>query len=161
MWDGAAVVQCLKDKGVTHVVWIPDSELGTWETALSSDPDLQLVRVCREGEALVVAAGLLLGGKRPVVMIQCTGLFEAGDALRNVVYDLRLPVFLVVGLRGYYAHERGATGDTCPRFAEPILRAWQLPYTLLDPRRHSVADLGHAYELALRDNRAGCVLLTE
>src|SRR5439155_232893 len=80
MLDGPSVATALKSCGVTHVVWIPDSELGLWEAAFSADPGLQLVRACREGEAIAIAAGLLLGGKRPVVMIQCTGFFEAGDA---------------------------------------------------------------------------------
>ena len=106
MLDGPSVVAALKDAGVTHVIWIPDSDLGTWELALRADPDLRLIRVCREGEAIAVAAGLLLGGQRPIVAIQCTGLFEAGDALRNVVHDLKLPLFLVVGVRSYYAHQK-------------------------------------------------------
>src|ERR687885_118833 len=136
MLDGPSLVAALKACGITDVIWIPDSELGTWEPALGSDPALRLIRVCREAEAMAVAAGLLLGGKQPVVLIQCTGLFDAGDALRNVVHDLKLPLFLIVGLRGYYAHRQGNTRDTCPVFAEPILRAWQVPYTLLD-RRHT------------------------
>src|SRR5271156_3728595 len=112
MLDGPSVVAALKECGVTHVVWIPDSELGTWEPALRAEPALQLIRVCREGEAMAVAAGLQLGGRRPIVVIQCTGLFEAGDALRNVVHDMKLPLFLVIGLRGQQASRRGATGDT-------------------------------------------------
>src|SRR5262249_59015937 len=82
MLDGPSVAAALKDCGVTHVVWIPDSEVGTWEAALLAEPALRLVRVCREGEAFAVAAGLHLGGKRPGVVIQCTGLFEGRDALR-------------------------------------------------------------------------------
>src|SRR5262245_47122868 len=109
MLDGPSVAAALKQCGVTHVVWIPDSELGTWEPALRNDPQLQLIRVCREGEAMAVAAGLILGGKRPIVAIQCTGLFEAGDALRNVIHDMKLPLFLVVGIRSYYAHQKGKT----------------------------------------------------
>ena len=96
-FDGPAVVSALKRCGVTHVVWVPDSSIGTWEPALLAEPSLTLLRACREGEAIGIAAGLLLGGKRPLVAIQCTGLFEAGDALRNVVHDLRLPLFLFVG----------------------------------------------------------------
>jgi sulfopyruvate decarboxylase subunit alpha len=160
MLDGPSVVAALGDCGVTHAVWLPDSEIGTWEAALRADPHLQLIRVCREGEAIAVAAGLLLGGRQPVVMIQCTGLFEAGDALRNAVHDLKLPLFLIVGLRGYYAYQQGATRDTCPVFTEPILRAWQIPYVLLD-RRHSAADLASAYRQARSEGRAGAVLIAE
>ena len=160
MLDGTTVVAALKECGVTHVIWIPDSELGTWEPALTGPGGLPLIRVCREGEAFGVAAGLLIGGQRPIVIIQCTGLFEAGDALRNVVHDLKLPVFFVVGVRSYYAHQQGASKDTCPIFTEPILRAWQIPYTLLD-RRHSADDLAAVYRQAQADGRAAAVLIAE
>src|SRR5262249_54603407 len=144
MYDGRAVVAALKAAGVTHVVWIPDSEIGRWEPALAADPDVTLVRVCREGEAMAVAAGLMIGGKRPIVMIQCTGLFEAGAPRPTVAPDLGLPLFLVVGVRSWYAHQKGATADTCPRFTQPILDAWKIPTTLLDDR-HGPADLAEAY----------------
>ena len=160
MLDGPSVAAALKECGVTHVVWVPDSELGTWEAALLAEPSLTLVRVCREGEAIAVAGGLLLGGKRPVVFLQCTGFFEAGDAFRNLVHDLKLPLFFVIGVRSYFAHQKRASADTCPVFIEPIVRAWQLPCTLLDDR-HTAADLGDAYRRARDDGRAAAVLLAE
>jgi sulfopyruvate decarboxylase TPP-binding subunit len=161
MFDGPAVAAALKSCGVTHVVWIPDSDLGTWDDALRADPGLRLIRVCREGEAIAVAAGLMLGGQRPIVLIQCTGLFEAGDALRNIVHDLKLPLFLIVGVRSYYAHQQGTSTDNCPVFTEPILRAWQIPYVLLDRKRHTPADLVAAYRQAQSEQRAGAILLAE
>jgi sulfopyruvate decarboxylase TPP-binding subunit len=160
MWDGSAVVAALRDCGVTHVIWVPDSTLGLWEPALSQAPDLQLIRVCREGEAMAVAAGLILGGKRPVVMIQCTGLFEAGDSLRNVVHDLKLPLFLVIGVRSYFPHQQGASTDSCPVFTEPILQAWRLPYVLLQKGQGADA-LAAAYRQAQQERRAGAALIPE
>jgi sulfopyruvate decarboxylase TPP-binding subunit len=160
MLDGPALVAALRDCGVTHAVWVPDSELGLWEPALSSAPDLHLVRVCREGEAMAVAAGLMLGGKRPVVLIQCTGLFEAGDSLRNVVHDLKLPLFLVVGVRSYFPHQQGTSTDSCPVFTEPILQAWRIPYVLLQKGQGAEA-LAAAYRQAQQERRAGAVLLPE
>jgi sulfopyruvate decarboxylase TPP-binding subunit len=102
----------------------------------------------------------MLGGRRPIVAIQCTGLFEAGDSLRNIVHDLKLPIFMIVGLRGYWAYQQKKTSDTCPVFAEPILKAWQIPYTILD-QRHSAADLARAYRQAQAENRAGAVCIAE
>jgi sulfopyruvate decarboxylase TPP-binding subunit len=160
MLDGPSVVAALKRSGVTHVVWVPDSELGTWEAALTGPEGLPLVRACREGEAIAIAAGLILGGQRPVVMIQCTGLFEAGDALRNVVHDLRLPLFLVIGVRSLKAHRAGTSQDSCPIFAEPIVQAWRIPYVWLKPT--SSADvLANAYAASQTERRAGAALLVE
>lgn len=160
MLDGPAVAAALRGCGVTHVVWVPDSEIGTWEPALTSTPGLTLIRVCREGEAFALAAGLWLGGKKPVVAVQCTGFFEAGDALRNVVYDMKVPLFFIVGIRSYYLHLEGKTTDSCPLFAEPLVRAWQVPYVLLD-RRNSAEDLADVYRESQAQNCAGAVLLAE
>ena len=160
MFDGPCVVAALEDCGVTHIVWIPDSDIGRWEPALSTASTLQLLRVCREGEAIALAAGLQLGGKQPIVLIQCTGLFEAGDTLRNILYDLHLPLFFVIGVRSYRAHQRGVSTDSCPVFTEPIIRAWQIPYVLLDDR-HSAADLASAYRQARAKNEPFAVLLAE
>jgi sulfopyruvate decarboxylase TPP-binding subunit len=159
-FDGPAVVTALKSCGITHVVWVPDTHIGTWEAALVAEPSLTLVRACREGEAIGIAAGLLLGGQRPIVAIQCTGLFEAGDALRNVIHDMKLPLFLIVGVRSYLAHQQGKGNDNCPLFTEPIMRAWQLPYVVLETR-HSAADLAAEYRKAEAERRAGAVLLAE
>lgn len=160
MLDGPSVVSALKEAGISHVAWLPDSEIGSWEAALLAEPTLRLIRVCREGEAIAVAAGLLLGGKKSVALMQCTGLFEAGDALRNVVHDLKLPLFLVVGVRSYNAYQRRESQDSCPVYTERIVQAWRIPYVLLD-RHHSAVDILHTYRQAQSENRAGMVLLAE
>lgn len=160
MFDGPSITAALKRCGITHVVWLPDSELGGWDAALSAQDGMTLLRVCREGEAFALAAGLHLGGKKPIVILQCTGLFEAGDALRNVIHDMKLPIFFIVGVRSYYLHQQRATADTCPVFTEPIMRAWQVPYVLLD-QRHSADDVAQAYLEAQAQYRAGAVLIAE
>lgn len=131
MLNSSLAVRELETAGFTHIVWIPDSFLGPWESALLVSRQLKLIRPCREGEAIGIAAGLMLGGARPLVVMQCTGMFEAGDALRNVVHDLRLPLKLIVGVRSYQAFLEGKSNDNCATFTEPILQAWKIPFTLV------------------------------
>ena len=123
MITGPEVEAVLADLGITHVVWIPDTATGPWEAALASSPRLRLIRVCREGEAWPLAAGLHLGGKSPLVLMQTTGLFESGDALRNVLFDLKLPIYSLIGVRNWLVPN---SRDSAKTFAEPILRAWNL-----------------------------------
>ena len=130
MFTGEQMTALLTELGVTHVVTVPDSTLGRWEPALASSARLRIVRVCREGEAWAVAAGLYLGGAAPIVMIQCTGLFESGDALRNVLHDWKLPIFSIIGYRSYLNQDT-LPGDTCLVFTEPILDAWRIEYRLI------------------------------
>lgn len=131
MYTPEEITATFTELGITHVVWIPDTTLGLWDEALRASENLQLVQVCREGEAWALAAGLYLGGARPIVVIQCTGLFESGDALRNVAHDYRLPIFGLVGYRSFLNAE-SLPGDTCLKFTEPILEAWALDTVFID-----------------------------
>ena len=159
MYTGREIVEILTGLHVTHVVWIPDSTLGQWEAALRACESLKLITVCREGEAWHVAAGLWLGGANPLVMIQCTGLFESGDALRNVVHDLAIPLPVIVGYRSYL-DESTLPGDTARIYTEPILQAWRLAYLLIDEPAKKPKLREHL--LACRTaGRAGVVLIAE
>jgi sulfopyruvate decarboxylase TPP-binding subunit len=128
MLPGSEVAALLAELGITHVVWLPDSGLGPWEADLESSPAFKLLRVCRESEAWGLAAGLYLGGARPMIVMQTTGVFDSGDSLRNFLFDLRLPLFAIIGHRSYLVEN---TTDTAKHFAEPILQAWGLDYVLL------------------------------
>lgn len=156
MLSGEMVARTLVDLGVTHVVWLPDSELGRWEAALQVAP-LELVRVCREGEAWAIAAGLQLGGQHPVVMMQCTGMFESGDALRNVLFDLRLPIFAVIGYRSYSVAD---SPDTAKRFTEPILQAWGIDYCVVESAQQATSFADH-YRVCAEAGKPGAVLIAE
>ena len=159
MFSGDQIVELLEEMGITHVVWLPDSTLGQWETALSRADTLSLVRVCREGETWPVAAGLFLAGARPLVMIQCTGFFESGDALRNVLHDYQLPLFAFVGYRSYL-DESTLPGDTARKFAEPLIKAWNIDYRLID--EPAKRDLIRDHYFACREaRRPGIALIAE
>ena len=158
MLPGDVVVRAIEATGFTHVVWIPDSHLGTWDATLTASQTLRLIRPTREGEAVGIAAGLMLGGAKPLVAVQCTGFFEAGDAVRNVAHDLKLPLKLLVGVRSWRAAAAGKSGDNCPTFIEPVVRAWGLPVEWVDPFT-ATADGGTAALKRLADGPAASVLL--
>lgn len=157
MFTGYEIVETLEQAGVTHVVWLPDSTLGPWESDLESSSQLRLVRVCREGEAWPLAAGLLVAGQSPIVMMQTTGLFESGDAMRNVLFDLGLPVFALVGARNWLLPD---TGDSAKRFTEAIVRAWGLNFVLIGQDADK-PKLAEHYRACAQAGRAGVVLLAE
>lgn len=143
--------------GVTHVVWLPDSSLGTWEGPLAASSKLRLVRVCREGEAWALAAGLYLGGARPVVVMQNTGFFESGDSLRNTLFDMELPLYAIVGYRSYLLAE---SRDTARKFTEPVLAAWGIDHVLVNGPEQ-LPQFDHHYQSCRSGNRAGVTLWAE
>jgi sulfopyruvate decarboxylase subunit alpha len=159
VFTGKQIVALFRELGITHVVFVPDSTIGRWDEALSNADGLQLIRVCREGEAWAVAGGLYLGGATPLVLIQCTGLFESGDALRNIVHDWHLPIFSMIGYRSYLNQDT-LPGDTCLVFTEPILDAWKIPYKLITDASQIDVIRAH-YRECLAKGTAGAALLAE
>jgi|SRR5262245_38788524 len=157
MFTGPEIVAALESADVKHVVWVPDSTTGPWESALESSSRLTLVRVCREGEAWPLAAGLHLGGKSPLIVMQTTGLFESADALRNVLFDLKLPIFALIGVRNGLVE---GSRDSAKTFAEPILNAWGVGYVWI--RTPADKPLLAQHILACREmNSPGFALLAE
>ena len=113
--------------GFTHVLMIPDTESRLLYDAFRSS-GLFLITPCREGESIAIAAGLWTGGKKPLVVIQNTGLMEAGDALRGCGLGPRVPLRLMVGWRGYAGATAGRKPiDSAYTYTEQLLAAWGIP----------------------------------
>ncbi|MBI2916975.1 MAG: hypothetical protein HYY01_03190 [Chloroflexi bacterium] len=151
-----ALVAALEDCGATHVVSLPSTETsGLYEVLAQSR--LRLVPVCREGEAIGIAAGLYCGGQKPVVMVQNTGFMESGDSVRGLAIPLRIPMPLYIGYRGYKPGGQPMT-DTAGIYLEPILKAWGIKYYLVGPD----GDIGlvhTGFQEAWETNRPVAVLL--
>ncbi|MDH5759751.1 MAG: thiamine pyrophosphate-binding protein [Gemmatimonadota bacterium] len=140
-------MRVLTGAGTSHVVGIPDNSSAGLFDALAGHSAIALVRVSREGEAMAVAAGLWLGGARPLVVIQNTGLLESGDALRGTLARMAAPVPILVTARGY--GKMSAAGlipaprpprdllvrpdvDSVALLTEPTLDAWGIPFRRWD-----------------------------
>jgi sulfopyruvate decarboxylase subunit alpha len=135
------VLAQMKKNGVTHVVWLPDSETNWLFLLMKADPSLTLVGVNREGLAFSAASGLYAGGKTPLILIQNTGLMESGDSMRGWAMQMEVPVVLMVGYRGYTRH--GVNKDTAATYTERFLNAFNIQYYLVeqdsDAERISIA----------------------
>lgn len=132
MLSSEKIVQALEHEGITHVVGVPDNGSRALFERLWAHPHIEVILTSREGEAFGLASGLYLGGATPLVLIQNTGFFEAGDAFRGTAYNMGLPLVMLVGYRGYKTMEPGAPRvDTAATFFEPTLNAWQIPYTAM------------------------------
>src|SRR3954452_19825376 len=150
------VLAQMKKHGVTHVVWLPDSETNWLYLLMKAEPTLTLVAVPREGLAASIAAGLAAGGKKPLVLIQNTGLMESGDSIRGWLLGLNIPVVLMVGYRGWTRH--GVTTDTAATYTEKFLMAFGLNYYLVESDADA-ARITVAFEEAERTRRPVVVLV--
>ena len=153
-----AVLQQMKQNGVTDVVWLPDSETNWLFLLMQAEPSLRLIGVSREGHACSIAAGLSAAGNKPLILIQNTGMMESGDSIRGWLMSLKIPVVLMVGYRGYTRH--GVTKDTAADFTEPFLYAFGLKYYLVENDRDA-SRITTAFEEAERTQKPVVVLVAD
>ena len=145
MAQAQLVLDALYRHAVTDVVSLPDNSSAALLLLLRESADIRLLSVTREGEAFALAAGLWMGGRNPLVLIQNTGLLESGDSLRGTLLRMRIPVVCLVTYRGYAKLARwGAPPpepnpeilsrpdlDSVAVMTEPTLRAWGVPFDFL------------------------------
>ena len=157
---GELIVSKLKERGVTHIVGLPDNGARTLFEQLWSDSDLEVLSVTREGEAFAIASGLWLGGQHPVVIIQNTGFLETGDAFRGTAYNMGVPLVMLMGYRGYRSLEPEAPKlDTAASFFEPTLKAWNIPYWVASTDEEVLAGMDDAFQRAAESSLPTAVLL--
>jgi sulfopyruvate decarboxylase TPP-binding subunit len=150
------VMREMKQNGVTDVVWLPDSETNWLFLLMQADPDLRLVGVTREGHGCSIAAGLFAGGRKPMLLIQNTGMMESGDSIRGWLMGLNVPIVLMVGYRGYTRH--GVNTDTAATYTERFLMAFGIEFFLVE--NDGDADrISTAFALAERTQRPVVVLV--
>ena len=146
----------MKKNGVTHVVWLPDSETNWLYLLMKADPSLTLVAVPREGLAFSAAAGIHIGGKTPVILIQNTGMMESGDSMRGWAMGLNIPVVMIVGYRGYTRH--GVNKDTAATYTERFLNAFNIQYYLVENNADATR-ISVAFEEARKTRRPVAILV--
>ena len=159
MASAEKIVNELKRHQITHAIGVPDNGSARIYELLRVEPEIEVITVTREGEAFAVASGLYVGGKKPVIIIQNTGFLESGDAFRGTVVNMRVPVVVFIGYRGY--HNRDADGqwvDSVASFLEPTLKAWNLPYEMLETD-NDIRCIGAAFEKTVETSLPAAVLL--
>jgi sulfopyruvate decarboxylase subunit alpha len=91
----------LHGAGSRHVVYVPDNPLSHVVRLLATRyGDVTTMIATREEEAFGVAAGLYLGGARPTVLLQSSGLGNSLNALTSLLIPYRIPVLIIVSMRG-------------------------------------------------------------
>ena len=134
---GAALAGLLEAQGYDFFTGVPCSMVESLIATLETHPRLPYVPAVREDVAVGLAAGAWLGGRRPMVRVQNSGLGTSLNALVSLSLMYRLPALLLVTWRGHAgkdAPEHLLMGEISPDLLEMI----RIPHRVLSPR--TVAD---------------------
>lgn len=153
----ADLLQTLWEANVQDVVAVPDTHQRTLIEALQAQSRIRFVQASSEDEGVAICAGLIVGGRRPLLQIQHAGLYACVNNLRGMGIDGGFPIVLLVGLLGRDPAKapRDDFGSMV-RLAQPLLRALEIPAYVIDGG-DDLHYLPEAYDEA--EGRGGPVVL--
>jgi phosphonopyruvate decarboxylase len=130
MISGRDFAARLEDHGFDFFTGVPCSLIEDLIAVLERGSRAPYVAAVREDAAVGVAAGAWFGGRRPVVLMQNSGLGTSLNALASLSLMYGLPLLLVVTWRGFGgkdAPEHILTGEISPK----LLTLLGVPYRVL------------------------------
>ncbi len=157
----SAAVAAMQRNRVDHVVTVPDwVQLALHQRLEAGVPGVRLVNCSSENQVVTVGAGLVIGGKRPLLVMQNQGLYNCINTLRAVCLDAKVPLVFMVGQFGREFDNLGqpstASRRTMVRIMEPLLRSIGVPFLCLDGEQ-DLPLMDEAFAMA--EQQSGAVVL--
>ncbi len=153
------LLQAFRRAAVDFVVQVPDTHQRTLIERLEAQDDIALVHACTEDEGVAICAGLIVGGRRPLLQIQHSGLYACVNNLRGVALDGAFLIVLLIGLLGRDPNRAPRENFiSLVRLAEPVLDTLGIPHYLLDAPA-DVSLVPQAFDEAARRNGPVALLL--
>lgn len=138
------LIDSLVGRGVNIAISVPCSFLKSLLAAI--DADLRITHICAasEAEAVGIAAGAWLVGRRPILLMQNSGFFECLNSIASLLFPLSAPLLLIVSGRGAFGirdePHHAVVGRHFERFAEIL----GLPFCVLSS---NPADLSETLDI--------------
>jgi sulfopyruvate decarboxylase TPP-binding subunit len=127
------LVQGLKSAGINFVTYLPETRLSQIIPLIRDDPEMELVPVSSEQEAVTIAVGATLGGKQAAVYMENTGIYVSSYSLLVTGKQLGVPVLLVIGYLGGVPDQRNSfLYATIGNHTIPMLEALGIEYKILE-----------------------------
>jgi phosphonopyruvate decarboxylase len=145
--EARSFVETAKMAGFSLYTGVPCSYVKPFINYVIDAPDLTYIGAANEGDAVAIATGAELGGKRAIAMMQNSGLGNAVSPLTSLNAIFRIPTLLIVTLRGepggpHDEPQHELMGQITTRMLETMNVAWDY-----FPREES--EVGTALEKAV------------
>ena len=127
-YDNSKIVfQGIKDAGILSISALPETWLGLLLQRAEDDPDVDLLQVAKEEEAIGIAVGAYFAGQPHVLLMQNHGFLAAINGIVSLAQLYSVPLCMLIALRGHWGepypwHTRGGI------VTEEVLRALGIPF---------------------------------
>lgn len=161
MIDAAHFVEAARRYGFEWYSGVPCSFLTPFINYVLQDASLNYLPAANEGDAVASIAGVTLGGRRGVAMMQNSGLGNAVSPLTSLTWTLRLPQLLIVTWRGQPGVADEPQHELMGRITPQVLDSMEIPWEVFPSAPSDIAgvlkrasahldDTGRPYALIMR-----------
>lgn len=130
MISAEAFVQPALERGYSFWAGVPCSFLTPFINYVIGSPDLEYVGAASEGEALGIAAGAHLAGRKTVVICQNSGLGNAVNPLTSLNYPFRIPTLFITTHRGEPGLGDEPQHELMGQITGDLLTTMQIPWEI-------------------------------
>ncbi len=128
------IYDALKACDVHIISALPETWLVHLLRMADDDPEMMLVRIAKEEEAVGISAGAHLAGVNSALLMQNHGFLAAINPLVSLALLYKIPLLMLISYRGHMG-EKDPWQTQGGLATEPILRALNIPiWHLTDPR---------------------------
>lgn len=127
-----AVYQALKDIGIDFIVSVPCVNLSKILEIVDCDSEITHVPVTREEEGFGIAAGAYMGGKKPAILMQNSGLGNSVNVLASLYNLYKFPILIIMshrGTEGEFMSAQVPMGKSTPDVLDALEIAYLNPKT--------------------------------
>ena len=139
-------------RGFDFYCGVPCSFLTPLINRVISNPALNYVGATSEGEAVGIAAGAWLAGRKTVVMCQNSGLGNMINPLTSLNWPFRIPSLLIVTWRGQAGLKDEPQHELMGEITAEMLDVIRVPHTLFPTDESSVPEILERAENSMAEN---------
>ncbi len=154
MIQAADFLEQARLRGFNFFTGVPCSFLTPLINTVISDADTSYVAATGEGEAVGIAAGAWLAGKKTVVMCQNSGLGNAVNPLTSLNRPFLIPTLLVTTWRGQPGIRDEPQHELMGEITAAMLDVMKIPHR---PFPDATDDIGPALDAAVGAMKADCL----
>src|SRR5262244_4482783 len=141
------IYDALKACDVKIISALPETWLVHLIRMADQDPEVTLVRIAKEEEAVGISAGAYLAGVNSALLMQNHGFLAAINPIVSLALLYKIPLLMLISYRGHMG-ERDPWQTQGGRFTEPVLKALDIPYDHLTNPREVERQISEAQTLA-------------
>ena len=138
-------------RGYSFWAGVPCSFLTPFINYVIQSPDLDYIGAASEGEALGIAAGAHLAGRKTVVICQNSGLGNAVNPLTSLNYTFRIPTLFITTHRGEPGLEDEPQHELMGQITGDLLTTMRIPWEVFPDRPEEVAAALERAETAMSE----------